>query len=655
MRFLGCRSLSGCWTCRLRKTMCDETKPSCLTCGSVGLCCDGYGSIPSWKDGGLKESRYLAMVKSRVKENFRQKCQLRVRERRHTYSNSESHEQAIEGPVFSQRANLPADGHSRDISSVRPTVDYNKQQSPDLVTDPIFEQDIPHNVSHSMPIAKIFANYIMGGASMSDNIEEEYFNIHADKSQDHTSTILQNKPTASISFSPLASPDPLPDDMDSDSASVIDTLSEGSRPLRSDILEYNLWKMNARELELVMYYIDTVFYTQFPFYSPASVPERRGWLYGLLREIRPFYNACLSLSSYADALLHCEVEIEEVARLRESDEYFSKATTELNKRLQSQLQDAAPSKDGIATAMCIIQLLSLELFRGGIGNWRLHLQTALTLLSRHIPMLQQLPSAVDSSIYARQENSNAWCVENQLLKFAFTVFLWFEVIACASENLPPSLFPPCKHLLESGVIDLRWVTGCENWVWLQIAEITALLSWKNNSRRLGVLSMRELTQRATIIEKQLVERGEEQSRATHSKCVPPFSGIGVHDVNAVTTIFSLAALTYLHVVVSGPNPHLPEIRSSVSKTLTVLRELRYPQLIRSLAWPFCVTGCLAEKRDHAAVKDLLVLSGISPEGVGNLWSAFRIVEECWRLRESEQGRWEWRGVMASLDEHVFLV
>ncbi|KAH8799132.1 fungal-specific transcription factor domain-containing protein, partial [Xylogone sp. PMI_703] len=532
------RILNGCWTCRLRRKKCDETQPSCITCDSVGLCCDGYGSMPSWKDGGLKESRYHAMVKSRVKETFRRKCQLRAQARHYTYSNPESHGEVMEAPVSSQSISPPKDNHSGDVNSLMPTT-------------------------------------------------------------------------------------------------------------------------KARELELAMYYIDTVFYLQFRFYSSAAVLDRRGWLYGLLHEIKPFYNASLSLSAYTDALLHSETVAEEEAKLRESDEYFSKTLTELNKRLQSQLQDSAPSKDGIATTMCIIQLLSLELFRGGTGNWKMHLQAALTLLNRHIPMLQHLPSAAeglnDSSIYARQENSNTWGVEKQLLKFAFSVFLWFEIIACASESLPPSLFPSCKQLLESGMIDLTWVTGCENWVWLQIAEISALLSWKNSAQRHGVLSMRELTQRATIIEKQLVERGEEQARATHGEHLPSFSGMGMHDVGAATTIFSLAALTYLHVVVSGPNPNLPEIRLSVSKTLTALKELEDPQLINSLAWPFCVTGCLAEKNDRAAVRGLLAAASISSKGVGNLWSAFRIVEECWRLRESEQGLWEWGGVMARLDEHTFLV
>ncbi|KAH8799337.1 hypothetical protein F5884DRAFT_869130 [Xylogone sp. PMI_703] len=273
---MGSRSLNGCWTCRLRRKKCDEMQPSCLICKSSDLCCDGYGGVPSWKDGHLKESQYLAMVKSRVKENFRRRCQLRSQGKRLAHSNSGfgNHSQVME---------------------------------------------VPNNAS----------------------------------------TILFDKPAASISIPPLASSDPLID-IESDSDSNTDMSSTKRQQLNNDQREHNLWNTKARELELVMYYIDSVFYIQFRFYSSASVSDRRGWLYVLLHEVKPFYNACISLSSYADALLHSELAAEKETKLRESNEYVSRTLTELHTRLQSQLQDATPSKDVIATVMCIIQLLSLE-------------------------------------------------------------------------------------------------------------------------------------------------------------------------------------------------------------------------------------------------------------------------------------------------------
>ncbi|KAH8822037.1 fungal-specific transcription factor domain-containing protein, partial [Xylogone sp. PMI_703] len=524
------RSLSGCWTCRLRKKKCDEERPFCSTCSSLGLYCDGYEEVPSWKDGHSKESRYLAMIKSHIKSNFRRKS-------------------------------------------------------------------------------------------------------------------LKSVPQLSL-------PDVGTSQLKCLSASAIDTST-----LSSDSVSYDIRRSKARESELVMYYIDTVFYIQFRFYSFAFRTDRRGWLHELLSE-KPFYNACLSLSSYADAMLHTEIAIEKEVKLRESDEYFSKAIAELNCRLQSQFRGAVPSRDDISIVMCIIQLISLEQFQGGKGNWKIHLQAAINLLHRLTPVLENLMSATKAStgipIHSKGRNPNFWHLEEMLLKFAFAIFLWFETIACTLEKFPSSLFQSCKHLLEPNLIDLTWVTGCENWVWLQISEIAALQSWKDDCQQLDILSLRELTRRATAIENKLTKRDENRTESVGR--IPSMSptGIDLHDISAtITRIFSLAALTYLHVVVSGPNPNLPEIQSTVSKTLAKLKELNDRRLIRSLVWPFCVTGCLVEKKDRTTIKSLLI--GTSLEEPGNLWSAFRIIEECWKMRDSKQGHWEWRRAMASLNEHVFLI
>jgi hypothetical protein len=49
------RSTSGCWTCRLRRKKCDETRPGCERCRKLNFPCDGYGERPAWMDGGVQE------------------------------------------------------------------------------------------------------------------------------------------------------------------------------------------------------------------------------------------------------------------------------------------------------------------------------------------------------------------------------------------------------------------------------------------------------------------------------------------------------------------------------------------------------------------------------------------------------------------------
>jgi hypothetical protein len=60
------RSPNGCWTCRLRKKKCDEKRPSCSTCTSLELDCDGYGPRPMWMDRGVLEREQALLVKGVV-------------------------------------------------------------------------------------------------------------------------------------------------------------------------------------------------------------------------------------------------------------------------------------------------------------------------------------------------------------------------------------------------------------------------------------------------------------------------------------------------------------------------------------------------------------------------------------------------------------
>jgi hypothetical protein len=74
------RSKGGCWTCKLRKKKCDEVHPSCTLCLSLGIDCHGYGSKPSWMDGGSAEREKLECWRQKVKELTNQKRKLKGRQ-----------------------------------------------------------------------------------------------------------------------------------------------------------------------------------------------------------------------------------------------------------------------------------------------------------------------------------------------------------------------------------------------------------------------------------------------------------------------------------------------------------------------------------------------------------------------------------------------
>ncbi|KAK2051607.1 hypothetical protein LY76DRAFT_468898, partial [Colletotrichum caudatum] len=56
----------GCWTCRLRRKKCHETRPVCQTCTSLGITCYRYGPRPPWMDRGPLEKEKAQSIKFEI-------------------------------------------------------------------------------------------------------------------------------------------------------------------------------------------------------------------------------------------------------------------------------------------------------------------------------------------------------------------------------------------------------------------------------------------------------------------------------------------------------------------------------------------------------------------------------------------------------------
>lgn len=125
----------------------------------------------------------------------------------------------------------------------------------------------------------------------------------------------------------------------------------------------------------------------------------------------------------------------------------------------------------------------------------------------------------------------------------------------------------------------------------------------------------------------------------------------------VTHVSACSALIYLHVVVSGFNPELPEIRECVSSSIEAFKSLPDPQFVGSLAWPFCITGCLATRREQDFFRDLLPAAGIDAQSVGSCWTALQVMEGVWMRHDQGQEAekiWDWQAAMGNLGAKVLL-
>jgi len=223
--------------------------------------------------------------------------------------------------------------------------------------------------------------------------------------------------------------------------------------------------------------------------------------------------------------------------------------------------------------------------------------------------------------------------------------------------------------MENGTLDLSRVMGCENWVFVGIAQIILLehaLSSKSPTSRLQASkshdsSTLDLHSRATVLEA-MFERGiRDLMQARDTATGTELSKLELHS-NLVTHLFALSALTYLHVTTLGAYPFLPAIRSSVRRSLDALESLP-PELLIRVSWPYAVTGCMVREGERERVRGVVERAVAEGWNVGTCWKGGLVVERCWALRDEVAKCEEVSGVgnevswvcaMESLGEKILL-
>lgn len=102
----------------------------------------------------------------------------------------------------------------------------------------------------------------------------------------------------------------------------------------------------------------------------------------------------------------------------------------------------------------------------------------------------------------------------------------------------------------------------------------------------------------------------------------------------VTRVWAHAALIYLSVVVSGWQPASDNVRYHVRQIIVLLtNHLTEPALLRTMVWPFCVAGCLADQGQECQFRRLS--EALQPPSLfGTVRKALEIMEKVWASRDS---------------------
>jgi hypothetical protein len=413
-----------------------------------------------------------------------------------------------------------------------------------------------------------------------------------------------------------------------------------------------------------MFYLEHLLPFLFPFYCPSILEGGRAWVLEMMISSPVVRQATLCQSSYFFSL----------AQGIDNHEVWDKVLTQTRDafgvlRHALQLIDGSNITEHFHGAVRILtSIMQVQRFEVAVlssNNCQAHLNGALALFRQ----LLDSTSAIETLSHRAKFNAvmnqlglsssilpthfvNVPSAEQSAFRFSSALLILDDIIASTVTQEQPKLYGYHQCLLgkvdgTDPPINLEAVIGCQNWVLLEIGEIAMLDTWKQQCRRAGTLDIMELVQRATII-KQLLE-----SHLTQLEKVPvmiPKEGNSLLDLftpidslnsdhpasqsSLVTRVWAHAALLYLSVVVSGLQPANVDVRHHVGQ-ITELLAIRIspPTLLRTMVWPFCVAGCLAERARENCFRGMVEV--LKPASVfGTVRKALEIMENVWSERDT---------------------
>ncbi|KAG4419488.1 hypothetical protein IFR04_007362 [Cadophora malorum] len=600
------KSFSGCWTCRLRRKKCDEKQPVCGVCSSllIGHACYYEKEKPEWMDGGSKQEEMSRVLKFEIKENAQRRRWASISE----YQNNDSE------MVLDEWAQAMP---TRQV--LTPPLDVTRCNVPRVIQQPSNQGSFqPHLESSATPLPQ------------------------------------QRGPSCDLT--------------------------------RKDSPKNTSIPFSRTDTILFTFYLEQVHPFLFPFYNPSPLSGGRSWILEMMLSSPVHQAAYLSQSSYLFSL----------AQDSQGGSLYSNPTSHPHPHSHNNLYPDTPLTQTIDAfgvlrealqvidgpqAACtehihgsvrvlgsILQVQHFEITFSGFDNWQAHLSGAIALF-KHL-LDSQIPSAVNpksaslkfSAVMRHLGSSTGFkasmgaggvqSAEQAALSFAASVLIVDDVIASTALQEEPRLYAYHQGLLtkvgdQEPLVNLEAVVGCQNWVVLQIGEIAVLDAWKQRCNRLASLDMIELVRRGTVIKDAL--EGQltllEKTPATQKRQQVGLLNVfteGYDNLSTASTsqsviatqIWAHAAFIYLSIVVSGWQPKDIELCYHVRRIIDLLSYLSPPALVRSMIWPFCVAGCLADQSQERHFRDFI--EGLHPPALfsSNRY-ALRIMEEVWRSRTED--------------------
>jgi hypothetical protein len=450
------------------------------------------------------------------------------------------------------------------------------------------------------------------------------------------------------------------------------------------------------------FYLDFFFPFLFPFYQPHMLEGGRTWLFHFVNESEGMQQTTIALSSYLFSIVLDATEAgHEMCKKIGWEKLFAEMTNTFTGlsdnilRLREGHDNADMQLSLILRILgTIVHLQRFEIATRGFANCNKHLGAAVQCFTHILgdrTATRGTDTASDFFAVLGRLGPSPWprpyrqfqiaSPEQVAFRFFASLLVADDIIASISIAEEPRLYKYHAALLSGEPqgelpVDLEAVIGCQNWVFLQIGEISALAAWKRRQTGSGDTAS-ELARRSNAIQVALnshlnsMLNSQDSQPRTQSSELDQNAVLGLFTVwqsqpsttasqrRAVTEIWAYAAVIYLLITLHGGHSMQVEIRQNVDRVVALLaHKLSTPALLRTVAWPFCVAGCLAAPEQEAFFRQQA--ESLQPRGLFvTVHKAVEIMEQVWLKRamtgQSDEMVDDMAGYLGASSEVLFLV
>lgn len=425
------------------------------------------------------------------------------------------------------------------------------------------------------------------------------------------------------------------------------------------------------ETDFTITFLDYVFPFLFPFYQPSVLEGGRSWLLAMLRSNTAFFHSGMSLSAYFFTMILKGGERHKICSQFIWNKLVGHVDTAV-RTMQQDMEDLKKGQDGKPTIFqqgktmeSILQLLILEHSMARTNDWNVHLSAAMAIfqeLFEEHGMTQEGKPDMVAVIQALSRRSwiestwterVVWHCDQGAFRFYTATLLYTDIIASTCLESPPRLRHYHNIIVQEDVanppsenIRMENFFGCQGWVFLAISDIAVLDAWKKENKARGSFCYHELMETGSLLHQRLQQGLARLERESFKKRHFDITAVlrsyyrpdAAHQLRideqiSATRIWALATMAYLSVVVTGWSAATRTTTSSIAIAMQLLYGISSPAVLRSLAWPFYVLGCLATKEQEQLFTHMATSMGPLLE-FGTIGEALRIMNRVWEMRDS---------------------